>query len=95
MSTTPAGLHWQHNALQPFCEQQQLTVNLANTKVDTFPEPDVILHGNEVERVQSYQYLGLELHATKNLSHGVSKLVFAANKAMHAMNRRWAFLHIL
>ena len=52
------------------------------------------LNGNEVERAQSYKYLGFELHATKNLSHGVSKLVSAANKAMHAMNRRCAFLHI-
>ena len=51
-------------------------------------------NGNEVERVQSYKYLGFELHATKNLSHGVSKLVSAANKAMHAMNSRCAFLHI-
>ena len=31
---------------------------------------------------------------SKNLPHGVSKLVSAANKAMHAMNRRCAFLHI-
>ena len=44
--------------------------------------------------MQSYKYLGFEFHATKNLSHGVSKLVSAANKAMHAMNRRCAFLHI-
>ena len=39
--------------------------------------------------------LGLELHATKALTHGVSKLFSAANKAMHAMNHRCAFLHIL
>ena len=44
--------------------------------------------------MQSYKYLGFEFHATKNLSHGVFKLVSAANKAMHAMNRRCAFLHI-
>ena len=36
----------------------------------------------------------LHRSAIKNLSHGVSKLVSAANKAMHAMNRRCAFLHI-
>ena len=47
-----------------------------------------------MERVQSYKYLGFELHATIILSHSVSKLVSAANKAMHAMNRRCAFLHI-
>ena len=44
--------------------------------------------------MQSYKYLGFEFHATKNLSHGVSKLVSAVNRAMHAMNRRCAFLHI-
>ena len=44
--------------------------------------------------MQSYKYLGFEFHATKNLSHGVSKLVSAANKAMHAMNGRCAFLHV-
>ena len=56
--------------------------------------PAFTFNGNEVERVQSYKYLGFEFHATKNLSHDVSKLVSAANKAMHAMNRRCAFLHI-
>ena len=53
-----------------------------------------MFNGNEVERVQSYKYLGFEFHATKSLAHGVSKLVSAASKAMHAMNRRCAFLHI-
>ena len=52
------------------------------------------LHGSEVERVQSYKYLGFELHATKALTHGISKLVSVANKTMHAMNCRCAFLHI-
>ena len=47
-----------------------------------------------MERVQSYKYLGFEFHATNNLFHGVFKLVSAANKAMHAMKRRCAFLHI-
>ena len=51
-------------------------------------------NGNEVERIQSYKYLGFEFHATKNLSNGVSKLVSAVNKARHAMNRRCAFLLI-
>ena len=47
-----------------------------------------------MERVQSYKYLGLEFRATKKLNHVISKLVSAANKAMHAMNRRCAFLQI-
>ncbi|KAL3132548.1 hypothetical protein ABBQ32_14236 [Trebouxia sp. C0010 RCD-2024] len=98
MSTTPAGLQRQLNALQLFCEQRQLSVNLAKTKVVTFGSrakcQTFTFNGNEVERVQSYKYLGFEFHATKSLAHGVSKLVSAANKAMHAMNRRCAFLHI-
>ena len=100
MSTTPAGLQRHINALQLFCEQRQLmiTVNLTKTKVVTFGSrarcQTFTFNGNEVERVQSYKYLGFEFHATKNLSHGVSKLVSAANKAMHAMNRRCAFLQI-
>ena len=98
MSTTPAGLQRLLNALQLFCEQRQLSVNLTKTKVVTFGSrakcQAFTFNGNEVERVQSYRYLGFEFHATKNLSHGVSKLVSAASKAMHAMNRRCAFLHI-
>ena len=98
MSTTPAGLQRQLNALQLFCEQRQLTVNLAKIKVVTFGSrarcQAFTFNGNEAERVQSYKYLGFEFRATKNLSHGVSKLVVAANEAMHAMNRRCAFLHI-
>ena len=98
MSTTPAGLQRQLNALQLFCKQRQLTVNLAKTKVVTFGSrarcQTFTFDGNEVERVQSYKYLGVEFHASKTLSHGVSTLVSAANKAMHAMNHRCAFLHI-
>ena len=98
MSTTAAGLQRQLYALQLFCKQRQLTVSLAKTKVVIFGSrarcQTFTFNGNEVECVQSYKYLGFELHATKNLSHGVSKLVSAANKAMHAMNHRCAFLHI-
>ena len=36
MSTTPEGLQRQLNALQLFCEQRQLSVNLAKTKVVIF-----------------------------------------------------------
>ena len=51
-------------------------------------------NGSEAECIQSYKYLGSEFHATKTLTYGVSKFVSAANKAMHAMNCRCAFLHI-
>ena len=63
MSTTPAGLQRQFNALQLFCEQQQLSVNLANCKVVTFSSrarcPAFTFNGNKVERFQSYKRLGI------------------------------------
>ena len=69
MSTTPAGLQRLLNALQLFCEQPQLSVNLAKTKVVTFGSrakcQAFTSNGNKVERVQSYKYLGFEFHATK------------------------------
>ena len=97
MSTTPAGLQRQLNALQFLCKQRQFTVNLAKTKVVTLGSrarcQAFTSDGSEVKRVQSYKYLGFEFHATKALTYGVSKLVSAANKARHALNRRCAFLH--
>ena len=81
-----------------FWEQQQLSVNLARTKVVTFASrarcQAFTFNGSKEERVQSYKYLGFEFHATKALTRGISKLVSAATKAMHAMNYRCAFLHI-
>ncbi len=53
-----------------------------------------MFNSNEVERMESYKYLGFELHTTKILAHGVLQLVSAAKKAMHSMNRRCAFLPI-
>ena len=98
MFTTPAGLQRQLNALQLFCKQKQLIVNLAKTKVVTFGSRArcqlFTFNGNEVERVQSYKYLGFGFHATKALAHGITKFVSAANKAMHAMNCRCAILQI-
>ncbi len=96
MSTTAAGLQRQLNALQQFCHQRQLSVNVAKTKVVKFGSKATcqafMFTGNEVERVESYKYLGFEFHATKNLARGVSQLVSAAKKAMHSMNRRCALL---
>ena len=96
--TVSRGLLRQLNALQLFCEQRQLIIDLAKIKVVTFGSrarcQAYTFNGNEVERIQSYKYLGFEFHATKNLSHGASKLVSAANKAMHVTNCRYAFLHI-
>ena len=49
-----------------------------------------IFNSSELERVESYKYLGFEFHAIKNLALGVLQLVSSAKKAMHSMNRRCA-----
>ena len=71
-----------------------MTINLTKIKVVTFGAragcQAFTFNGSEVERVQSYKYFGLGFHATKALTHGVSKLVSAANKAMHAKVRLFA-----
>jgi len=96
VSTTAAGLQRQLDALQQFCHHRQLSVNLAKTKLVTTGSKAAcqafMLNNNEVERVESYKYLGFEFHATKNLAHGVLQLVSAAKKAIHSMNRRCALL---
>ncbi len=98
MSTTATGLQRQLDALQQFCHQRQLSDNLAKTKVVTFGSKAAcqafIFNSNEVERMESYKYLGFEFHATKSLAHGVSQPVSSAKKAMHSVNRRCALLPI-
>ena len=99
ISTSAAGLQRQLDALQGFCQQRQLTVNLTKTKVVVFEASksecvDFVFNGRIVEQVESYRYLGFHFHATKNMSYGVSHLVSAARKAVHAMKRRCAHLHI-
>ena len=53
--------------------------------------PAFTFNGREVERLQSYKYLGFM--QPKALTHGVSKLVSACQQS-NAMNCRCAFLHI-
>ena len=59
MSTTAAGLQRQLDALQQFCHQRQLSVNLAKTKVVTFGSKPAcqafVCNSNEVERVETYE----------------------------------------
>lgn len=84
------------DALQQFCIHRQLNAHITKTEVVTFGSgancQACFFNRNEVEHVQSYKYLGFEFHATKGFAHSVSKLVLAASKALHAMNRRCAHL---
>ena len=99
MSTTAQGLQKQLDALASFSHYRQLDVNHSKTKVVIFETrhsgcQEFIYNGIPVERQTSYKYLGFTFHATKNMAYGVNYLVAAAKKAMHALQRRCAFLHL-
>lgn len=92
MSPSAAGLQQQLDALVSFCEQQ-VTVNLTNTKVVVFKArcslvANYVLNGAVVKRLDSY--IGFTIHSTKDLSLGTSCLVAAGKKAMFATQRRCA-----
>ncbi len=94
MSATAAGLQEQLDALQQFCHQRQLSVNLAKTKVVTFGSKAAcqtfMFNSNEVERVSHTSILGFEFHATNwhTASHSLSLL------QRKQINRRCALLPI-
>ena len=97
ISTTAKGLQRQLDALASFCHSRQLDVNHSKTKVVIFETrrsgcQDFMYDGTLVQRQDSYKYLGFTFHATKSMAYGVGFLVAAARKAMHAMQRRCAFL---
>lgn len=99
ISTTAKGLQRQLDALASFCQARQLDVNHSKTKVVIFERrrsscQDFVYDGISVERQDSYKYLGFTFHAIKNMAYGVGFLVAAAKKAMHAMQRRCAFLRL-
>ena len=53
---------------------------------------DSELIGALVERVESYKYMGLTLHATRDTTFGAKLLVAASLTAVYAMPRHCAFL---
>ena len=55
---------------------------------------DLVLSGAVVKQVESYNYLGFIVHATKKLTFGTDALVATAKKALLAMRRRCALLGI-
>jgi hypothetical protein len=93
MSETPQGLQKQIDALSEFCTKQQLVINVNKTKVVVFEKcrnaaPEFTYKGTTIERVQSFRYLGLELHSTRGMAVAIDKLTAAGKKALFALHRR-------
>ncbi len=93
MSETPQGLHKQIDALSEFCVERQLVINVSKTKVVVFEKrcsaaPEFTYRGTTIKRVQSFKYLGLELHSTRGMTVAIDKLTVAGKKALFALHRR-------
>jgi len=58
--------------LQAFCYERQLTVNVKKTKVVVFETHKSVsqafqYEGEAIEQLNSFKYLGVELHGTKGM----------------------------
>jgi hypothetical protein len=76
MSHTPVGLQKQLDVLQAFCCEHQLTVNVKKTKVLVFKARKSVCQafqyeGKAIEQLNSFKYLGVELHGTKGMQAAI------------------------
>jgi len=93
MSETPQGLQKQIDVLSEFCVERQLVINVSKTKVVVFEKcrsaaPEFTYRGTTIERVQSFRYLGLELHRTRGMAVAIDKLTAVGKKALFALRCR-------
>jgi hypothetical protein len=56
--------------------------------------PEFTYRGTTIERVQSFRYLGLELHSIKGMVVAIDKLTTIGKKALFALRRRCNSLSI-
>jgi hypothetical protein len=99
MSHTPAGLQKQLDVLQAFCCELQLTVNVKKTKVIVFEACKFICQtfqyeGEAIEQLNSFKYLGVELHGIKGMQAAIQRLAMLGKKADFALQCRCAELRI-
>lgn len=99
MSHTPAGLQKQLDVLQAFCYEHQLTVNVKKTKVVVFEARKFVCQafqyeGEAIEQLNSFKYLGVELHGTKGMQAAIHQLAMSGKKAVFALRHRCVELRI-
>jgi hypothetical protein len=99
MSHTLAGLQKQLDVLQAFCYERQLTMNVKKTKVVVFEARKFVCQafqyeGEAIEQLNSFKYLGVELHGTKGMQSAIQQLAMSGKKAIFALRRRCVELRI-
>jgi hypothetical protein len=99
MSESEVGLQQQLDTLQQFCVECGLAVNVKKEEVMVFnfvdPCQEIVFEGNGIERVQTFQYLGILFEITSNLESAVEHLVVASRRSLFTLNRRCAELCIM
>jgi len=74
-------------------------VNVKKTKVMVFNSVDpcqkFVLESDIIERVHTFNYLGILLETTSNLDSAVEHLTVASRRSLFALNRHYAELRIM
>lgn len=103
MSTTREGLQRQLNILGAYADRWGLTVNVKKTKALVFKplrkyrqawDAEFTYKGEPVATVDSFRYLGIELHCRQPFGYAAGPLAASGRRALHAMRRRCAELAI-
>ena len=101
VATSPEGLQAQLDLLHAYAAKWQLTVNIDKTKAVIFRQqstnqvyPTPIYNGAPIEIVESFKYLGIELHCTKPFASAAVPRSESGERAQLALFSRCAELGI-
>jgi hypothetical protein len=101
VSLDVAGLQAQLDMLQAYCARWGLTVNVAKTKVVAYtspqrkvPPPQLSYQSAPVEVLDSFTYLGVQLHSTQRFANAGAVRAQAARRSVLALNNRCADLRV-
>jgi hypothetical protein len=95
VSTTVAGLQAQLDLLQAYSKRWRLTVNVKKTKVVVYTTargavaaPQLIYMSAPIEVLDTFRYLGVDLHSTKPFASSAADRAASARRAALALHNR-------
>ena len=88
LSETKTGLQGNLDRLSKFAKKKDLTINSKKSKIMIFnksgrkSKEQLYMEGNELENVQTFTYLGIDISASGSFTHAIKELSSKAKKAM-------------
>ena len=88
LSETKTGLQGNLDRLSKFAKEKDLTINTKKSKIMIFnksgrkSKEQLYMEGNELENVQTFTYLGIDISASGSFTHAIKELSSKAKKAM-------------